>query len=196
MWKSLNYIFSRFYVNFKTNRLFSSTEPGKKLLKSQGIFNGKKSLSTATKTIGLLINSTCYRFIHWPSDIIEGSFLLKLEFKHRKSARLKMLSPNEMKLNFWLSFYTQFKLIKLNRSLSTNHRTPIIVWETFRLIWLHDSSSETPCGDHLFFRLSFTFPSQFSTDRAIVTFSALTQHPKDAKKNKQQVLLCVHIINR
>lgn len=88
------------------------------------------------------------------------------EFKHRKSARLKMLQPNEMELKFWLCFYTQFKLIKLNCSLSTNHRRLIDVCGVFLLILLHSMLRS------LIFSVSLLL---LFMDHAIVTFCTLSK---------------------
>jgi hypothetical protein len=48
-----------------------------------------------------------------------------MDVLNRKSECLKMIRLNEMKLENWLSFYTQFKLIKRNCGISANRIAPI-----------------------------------------------------------------------
>ena len=62
---------------------------------------------------------------------------------NRKSECLKMIRLNEMKLENWLSFYTQFTLIKKNCCISTNRNAPIMF-----CLCCFTQLYVTPCWDH------------------------------------------------
>jgi hypothetical protein len=63
-----------------------------------------------------------------------------------------MIRLNEMKLENWLSFYTQFTLIKKNCCISTNRNAPIMF-----CLYCLTQSYVPPCWDHSL------LPSLFNT---------------------------------
>lgn len=70
---------------------------------------------------------------------------------NRKSERLKMIPLNEMKLENWLSFYTQFSLIKQNWRASTNRSRLWAMRSDLSVSYYHISM---PCWDQSLFAFS------------------------------------------